>query len=99
MGEQQGFVRGQGLELVGRGDEGGFGGVGQFGRDLGGKLRMGVQAGADGGAADGQLVQARQRGADLLFGEVELGDVAGQFLAQRQRVASCKWVRPILTIS
>ena len=83
--EQQRFVRGQGLELVGRRHEGRAGGVRQVGRDLGAELRMRVQARAHGGAADGQLVQARQRGADLLLGQVQLGHVARDFLAQRQR--------------
>ncbi|KDS76745.1 hypothetical protein KM22_03905 [Bordetella bronchiseptica KM22] len=59
--------------------------MGQFGRYLGAELRMRVQAGAHRRAADGQLVQAGQRRADLLLGQVQLRHVAGDLLAQRQR--------------
>ena len=47
--------------------------------------RMRVEAGADRGAAERQLAQVRQRGVDVREPVVELRDVAGELLAQRER--------------
>src|SRR4029453_3063956 len=65
-GLDQGVARGLGLEGVGwRADaERGF--VGQPRANPRGKLRMGVQAGAHGGAAERDLPDALERGADAI---------------------------------
>ena len=59
--EHQRVVRGQRLELVGRGDEGQ---PGQRGDPLGdalGELRLGIEPGADGGAALRQRIERLER--------------------------------------
>ena len=61
MGKDQLVLGGQGVELVGGGAEGL---AGEDGQRLGGGLveaRRGVQPGADGRAAEGQLPQLGQR--------------------------------------
>ncbi len=73
---------GEGGELVGRGDEGQPGQRRQFRRHGFGEAVGGVEPGADGGAALGQLVDRRQRSADGALGVVQLGDESGQFLAE-----------------
>ena len=50
-----------------------------------GELGVRVQAGADRGAADRELVEALDRDLDALDVGVELGDVAGELLAERER--------------
>jgi hypothetical protein len=57
---------GQGLELVGRRDEGQAGDGGDLGGDQLGEADGSVKAGADGGAALGQFQQARLGDADAL---------------------------------
>ena len=59
-----------------------------LGHVLGGEvaeLRMGVEARADGGAADRELEQPGDRMADLRNGVVDLGDPGGDLLAERDR--------------
>ena len=53
------------------------------GRHPGAEFRVGVESGSHGNPADRQLMQARQRRANLLLGQVQLDDVTGKFLAQR----------------
>lgn len=85
MGLDDGVVRGERLELVGRGDEvvprhlADFGGHGFREAD------ERVYTGAHGRAALRQHLQPRQSRLHPLDAEVELLDVAGEFLAQRQR--------------
>ena len=78
-------VGGQRGELVGRLDER----LAGLARDLGCRPRaepgMRVQPGADGGAAQGQRVEARQRGAHAGRRLVELRHPARDHLAERQR--------------
>ena len=50
-----------------------------------GELGMRVQAGADGGAADREIVEPVERFAAARDTAVELAHVAGELLAQRQR--------------
>ena len=76
---------GQRGELVGRGDEGLAGELGEFGGEPLGEPGRGVQAGADRRAAGGQLVQARQRRLQAVGRGVDLGRVAGPLLADGER--------------
>ena len=66
MGEDQGVVAGQGLELVRRADEGLPRERRNLGRGPGGELGMCVQSGAHRGAAEGQLVKMGQGHGDAL---------------------------------
>ena len=50
-----------------------------------GEARMGVHAGAHGGAAERQLVQRRERAADRGEGLIELGHPAADHLPERER--------------
>ena len=50
-----------------------------------GELGVRVEPGADGGAADGELVEPGQRELDALEVGVELRDVAAELLAERER--------------
>src|SRR5258706_7171296 len=50
-----------------------------------GKFGMGVEAGADGGAADGEIVEAVERDGDASAIAIEHIDVAGKFLAEGER--------------
>ena len=81
----QSVVRGEGFEFVGGGGEGGAGGAGDFGGDGGVEAREGVQACADCCAALSEVAEAGEGGFDALDAEGELGDVAGEFLAEGQR--------------
>src|SRR5258708_2092532 len=58
---------------------------GDFLRGAFGKFGMGVEAGADGGAADGEIVEAIERDGDAAAIAVEQIDVAGKFLAESKR--------------
>ena len=78
-------MRGQRLELVGRGGEGQAGDRGDLGGDRLGEAHGRVEAGADRGAALRQLHTARQRLLDALDAVIDLLRVAGELLAQRQR--------------
>jgi hypothetical protein len=73
------------LEMVGRFDEGQPGGFGQAGNDPPGELGMGIDAGADGGAAQGQFVQSRQGLLQTAAGQFQLAGVAGKNLAEANR--------------
>lgn len=86
----------QRLELVRRGDEGNAGNRGDAIRDSFGEADRRVEAGADGGAALRQFLQAGQRQLDALDRRGDLGGIAREFLAEGQGVASCVCVRPIL---
>src|SRR5258707_6297916 len=50
-----------------------------------GKFGMGVEAGADGGAADGEIVETVERDGDASAIAVKHIDVAGKFLAESER--------------
>ncbi len=80
-----GVVGGQGLELVRGGGEGQAGDGGDLVGHLLGEADRGVQAGADRGAALGQLHQGRQVSLDAGDAVLDLLGVAAEFLAQRQR--------------
>src|SRR2546425_13222894 len=65
--------------------EGKCGKRGDFAGGALGKFRMGVEAGADGGAADGEIVEAVESHGDASTIAVKHIDVAGKFLAERKR--------------
>src|SRR5580693_9262239 len=65
--------------------EGQGGELSDFLRGAFGEFRMGVEAGADGGAANGEIVEAVKRDKDAAAIAVEHIDVAGEFLAQSER--------------
>ncbi len=81
-GHDHGVVGGESGELVGGGDEGQPGELGDGRRHPGPELRMGVEPGPDGGPTGGQLVQIVQRELDAPEVGVELGDVTGELLAE-----------------
>src|SRR5712664_469489 len=56
--------------------------LGDFAGGALGKFRMGVEAGADGGAADGEIVEAVEGHGDAAAVAVEKIHVAGKFLAE-----------------
>ena len=85
MGVYQGIAAGQGLKLVRRGDQVFAGQAGQFFGHRFGVALGGVQAGAHGRAAQGQLVQVGQGGLHMGRAVAELGHPARNFLPQRQR--------------
>ena len=70
MRRDQTIVGGQRSELVAGAGEGKAGTVGQFGCDALAEFGMGVQPGADSGAADGQRGELGQRGGDDRLGVV-----------------------------
>ena len=78
-------MAGEGGEFVGRGLEWE---AGEF-RDVRGgavaEFGVGIQPGADGGAADGELVEAGEREFDIAQGLVEQAHVAGEFLPECER--------------
>ncbi len=79
-------VSGERGELVGRRNERQPGQRGDSLRGPLGELAMGVQPGADRGAADRELVDIGQAPPSMrLEIGIELRDVAGEFLAQRER--------------
>ena len=74
VGDDERVVRGEGLELVGRGDEGTPGQLGDHARPhRSPKPRGRVQAGADRGAAERELAQVRQRRAARARGRGRAG--------------------------
>ena len=85
MREHIGVVARQCLEFVRRGDEGQLGHLGDLGSEQLGKLRMGVQPGADRGAALGELIEPVQRLLDPLHAVRNLRRVAAELLAEGQR--------------
>ncbi len=58
---------------------------GDFARGANGKFGMGVEAGADGSAADGEIVEAVESDGDASAIAVKHIDVAGKFLAESER--------------
>ena len=84
--EHHRIVRGERLELVGRGDEGQAGDRGDPLGDLLGEADRRVEAGADGGAALRQFASGRAASVSMrLIDERDLRGIAGEFLAERQR--------------
>src|SRR5437660_10964154 len=78
-------MRGERGEFIGMRAEGKSGELGDFLRGTLGKFGMGVEAGADGSAADGEIVEAVERDGDAAAIAVQKIDVAGKFLAERER--------------
>ena len=64
-----------------------------------GELAVGVEAGAGGRAAQGQLPQPDGGVGHPVAPLADLGRVARELLAQRDGTASIRWVRPALTRS
>jgi hypothetical protein len=84
VGLDDGVVGGEGLELVGCGDELGAGHLGDLlGNALGEALEA-VQAGTDGGSTLGQHAQTGKGRLDALNAVLELGNVARELLAEGQ---------------
>ncbi len=82
MQQHQAVVGGEGRELVGRGDEGQLGQLRDASRAPHRVLRVGVEPGSHRGPAQRQLVYLGQDGLHAGAGVIELGDVAGELLAQ-----------------
>ncbi len=78
-------MRSQRLELVGRAGEAELGELGHLGGERLGEAVGRVEAGADGGAALGELEYARLDPAQPLDPGLDLGGIAGKFLPQGQR--------------
>ncbi|MNJ20851.1 hypothetical protein D3C77_151930 [compost metagenome] len=78
-------MAGEGCELVRRGNKRQAGKGGKLCGDGFGKTVRGVQPGAHGGAALGQLAHRRQGRANGALGVVELGDISREFLAEGDR--------------
>ena len=89
----------QRFELVRGGDERLMGQLRQRFSHAHRVLRMGVQAGADRRAAQRQLGNVRDTVFDVLQVVRQHRRPAGDLLPGVSGVASCRWVRPILTIS
>lgn len=81
-GLDDGVVRGEGFEFVGRGRELCAGHFADFGGDGFVEAFEGVEAGSDCGASLREEAEVRQGGLDALNAVGELGDVAGEFLAE-----------------
>ena len=73
------------LELVGGGHERQIGYGGDLGREFFREAGLGVEARADGSAALGETVKARQHPAHTLNPELDLRGVARKLLAERER--------------
>src|SRR4051812_31294822 len=84
MREHQRVMRSQRLELVGRGDEGNSGKPGNLFGDAFGELRLGVEPGADGGAALCQRIDRLERQPAMRDAGLDLRRIAGEFLTERQ---------------
>ncbi len=80
MGEYQGVVGGQRLELVFGADEGELGDLGDLGGEGVGEQSMGIEPGPDRGAALGQLIQAVQGEFDAFDAMIDLRRIAAEFL-------------------
>ena len=78
-------VGGDGLELVLGGPEGKPGERGDFGREARIEAGLGVEPGADGGAALGERAEPGQRGTHALDAVLHLRRVAGELLAEGKR--------------
>jgi hypothetical protein len=71
-----------GLEVVARFAEVDAGAAGEFGGDERAELLVAVDAGADGGAADGEFAQRVQGALEALLGVAELRGVAAELLPE-----------------
>ncbi len=98
MRQHIGVVRGQRLEFVGGAGEGQLRNPGNVLCEQSCEARLGVEAGADGGAALGQRMEVLHRDLEAGDAAFDLRGVAGKFLAERQRRRVLGVVRPILTI-
>src|SRR5437016_11147651 len=78
-------MRGERGEFIGVRAEGKPGELSDFARGAFGEFGMGVEAGADGSAADGEIVEAVESDGDAATIAVKHIDVAGKFLAERER--------------
>ena len=84
-GEDEFVVRAERGEFIGMRAERQAGKFGDFFRGAFGEFGMGVEAGADSGAADGEIVEAVESHGDAAAVAVEQIDVAGKFLADGER--------------
>ena len=82
MHEHIGVVAGHVLELVGRADERQLGQLRDASREGLGELRLGIQPGADGGAALREGIKFALSHAQTRDRRLHLGGIAGEFLAQ-----------------
>ena len=85
MHEHIGVVGGHVLELVGRASKREFGELSYAARECLGELRLGIQAGADRGAALGDGIKFTLRHGKAHGGGLHLSGIAGKFLAQGER--------------
>ncbi len=83
--EDRRLLAGERRELVRRGRERDARELGDAGRGPCRELRVGVEPGADGGPAEGDLVEAGEHRAEAGDVAVEHGDVARELLAERER--------------
>ena len=83
--EHDGVVAREAVELVGIGNELEAGGAGNFSSNEHVVAFRSVQASTDGGAADGEFTAGVESLEDLGLAVVEHRNVAGEFLAKRQR--------------
>lgn len=81
-GLDDGVLGGLGLEVIGGFAEVDAQACGEFGGDEGAELFVGVDAGADGGAADGEFGEGVEGAVEAFLSVVELGGEAGEFLAE-----------------
>src|SRR5216684_7746386 len=84
-GENDFVVRGERGEFIRMRAEGKAGQLGDFARGALGEFGVRVEAGADGGAADGEIVEAVESHGDAGAIAVEEIDIAGEFLAESER--------------
>src|SRR5450759_4370880 len=85
VSKHQFIVRRQRGELVGMRPEGKSGQFGDFGGSAQCKLRVGVESGADGGAADGQVVKAIERRLESAYVAGQQTGPTGHLLSDRER--------------
>ena len=85
MGMDQRIAGRHVLELVGGSDKRQSGQAGQFRRHVLGIARGCIQSRAHGGPAQRQLAQMRQRTVDVPVALLQLCDIAGEFLPERER--------------
>src|SRR6266851_4123387 len=83
-GENDFVVRGKRGEFVGMRAEGQAGELGDFLCGALGKFGMSVEAGADGGAADGEIIETIESDGDAAAVAVKEIHPAGKFLAERE---------------
>src|SRR5712692_5227427 len=75
---------GERSELVGMRAEGQTSELGDFSRGALGEFGRSIEAGADGGAADGEIVEAVESDSDASAVTVEKTDPAGKFLSKSE---------------